>query len=351
VRSESTLPRLAQIALLAVVVLPFVVDRSRTPFKYGEVVVGLVSMAALVPLLATGSDRVLLWIPGVLLVVDTALGGIRGAVPIGLGAIALTIVAARTLPGLTNPGFVIAAYVVGTLGGVAGRQIVKLITSLHESEERLAREAAHAERRRLAREVHDVIAHSLTITLLQVQGARMMFRTEPENAEAALLLAEKLGRASLDDLRRTVRLLSDSTDPDLGTPVELTADLKRLADSFTAAGVEVRLQTSNGLDDTRPVVAQGIYRIVQEAITNAVRHGPASTIEVWIDVEPHRISMRIENDRDVEAAPTRAGSGHGLRNIIERAAMLGGSVKAGPTKRGWRVSGWVAFEPPPRLDD
>jgi len=88
VRSESTLPRSIQIAVLAVVVLPFVVDRSRVPFKYGEVVIGLVSMVALVPLLATGSDRVLLWIPGILLVVDAALGGIRGAVPIALGAIA-----------------------------------------------------------------------------------------------------------------------------------------------------------------------------------------------------------------------------------------------------------------------
>jgi signal transduction histidine kinase len=228
---------------------------------------------------------------------------------------------------------------------------VKLITTLHESEQRLAQEAAHDERRRLAREVHDVIAHSMTITLLHVQGARLMCRDDPENAEAALGLAEKLGRASLDDLRRTVRLLSDTTDPDLETPVELTDDLKRLADSFVSAGVDVHMHTSGGLDDVRPVVAQGIYRIVQESITNAVRHAPAATIDVSVDVGSHRIALRIENDRGDRNLPrTGTGSGQGLRNILERAAMLGGAIEAGPTKRGWLVTGWVPFEPPGGLE-
>ncbi|MGQ0825660.1 MAG: sensor histidine kinase [Actinomycetota bacterium] len=348
-RDDTTLPTGVEMALLLVALVPFLFERSLVGFRYGEVIVGLAGLGALAPLLATGGDSVLLWIPGVMLLSDTALGGLRASAPILIGAFVLVATGAFAGPGVPNAPFVIAGYVVATLAGVSGQQIVRLIGHLRETEHLLAIEAARDERRRLAREIHDVIAHSMTVTLLHLQAARLACQTQSDQADDALAEAERLGRSSLDDLRRTVRLLSEHADPNLDVPVELLDDLKNLADGFANAGADVHLRISGDANDIPPVVAQALYRVAQESLTNAARHAPGSRVDIAVDVGGERISMRIENGLPpVGPAPVAPrGSGHGLRGMIERVSILGGRLEAGPTKHGWLVTGWVPREPPP----
>jgi len=346
-RDDTSLPVWAEMALLLVALVPFLVDRSKLPLKYGETIFALIGLAALAPLLATGSDAVLLWIPGVMLVADTALGGWRAGLPIFIASLGLVIIGA-TAGDLDDAAFVVAGYIIAMLAGVSGQQIVRLIMQLRETEHLLALEAARDERRRLAREIHDVIAHSMTVTLLHLQAARLACRTESDVAEDALLQAERLGRASLDDLRRTVRLLSEHADPSLDVPVELLDDLKKLADGFNSAGADVHLRVGGDPNGVPPVVAQALYRVAQESLTNAARHAPGSRVDMAVEVSGERIAMSIENGRspDGAVATGERGSGHGLRGMIERITVLGGRLEAGPTKRGWLVTGWVPREPP-----
>jgi signal transduction histidine kinase len=217
---------------------------------------------------------------------------------------------------------------------------------MRAAEKFLAEEAARDERRRLAREVHDVIAHSMTVTLLHVNGARLAIRSKPEDAERALERAERFGRASLEDLRRTVRLLSESDDPMLGTSVELADDLERLREGFAEAGASVELRMDGDLEAVPPFVALTVLRIVQESITNAVRHAPGAAVNVRIEVSDEQIALRVENSiGETPEQPSRGG--RGLHGMFERAALVGGHLEAGPTKDGWLVAGWVPRELPP----
>lgn len=344
VNSTSSLAFGLELLLLAIALSPFYVNA--LPVRYGETWLVLVALGALALALAEGGDRVVLWIPGFMILRTTGLSGWRSGVVVLVASVGVLAVAARTDPGTSDLGLVLLGYGAAMTAGLAARQITILVEHLRETEQQLAADAARDERRRLAREVHDVIAHSMTITLLHLQGARLACQDEPENVEMLLEQAERLGRASLDDLRRTVRLLSDATDPSLDVPVEFGDDLRRLVDSFTSGGTDIALHTSGDLD-LPPVVAQGLFRILQESLTNAVRHAPDTPVEVSVEVGERRIELRVSNG--LPAAPVRQsppGAGHGLPGVLERAAMLGGRVEAGPTKTGWIVRGWVPRHPP-----
>jgi len=346
VSDTSTLPIALQVALLVVSIAPFMIEglaKSRTDF-----IIRLVSFFAIAPLIVTGADRVVLWIPGFILNRNIAFGtnAVRAWSVACTGA--LLVLASVTEPHLDNAPLVLIGFGASLLAGLATLQIVRLVSHLRETEQLLALEAARAERRRFAREVHDVIAHSMTVTLLHLQAARLACRTAPEDAESALGEAERVGRASLDDLRRTVRLLSDETGTTLDGSTEAFETLKELVDGFTLAGADVHLNVSSDLSDVPPVIAQALYRIVQESITNAVRHSPGSRVDVDITTGPTRTTMRIDNGLGTSqfASNRERPRGQGLRGMIERAALLGGHLEAGPTKDGWRVVGWLPSEPP-----
>ncbi len=345
ISNTSTLPVAVQVALLVVSIAPFMIEglgTSRTDF-----VIRLVSFFAIAPLIVTGADRIVLWIPGFILNRNIAFGtnAVRAWSVACTGA--LLVLAGVTEPHLANAPLVLIGFGASLLAGLATLQIVRLVSHLQETEQLLALEAARAERRRFAREVHDVIAHSMTVTLLHLQAARLACRTAPEDAESALGEAERVGRASLDDLRRTVRLLSDETGTTVDASTEAFETLKELVDGFTLAGADVHLTVSSDLSDLPPVIAQALYRIVQESITNAVRHSPGSRVEVDITTGPTRTTVRIDNGLGTRSASNRdRPSGQGLRGMIERASLLGGHLEAGPTKDGWRVVGWLPSEPP-----
>jgi signal transduction histidine kinase len=311
-----------------------------------EVVLGLVGIGALTVVVLAGGDRLVLVIALLLAFRGAAFGSQWESAVVLTAAIGLTVLAGITEPGLPAEIFVVVGIVVSWAAGNGAREIVHLVRQMRATEQRLAEDAAREERRRLAREVHDVIAHSMTVTLLHVSGARLALRDEPEAADHALQRAERFGRASLEDLRRTVKLLSESSDPTLGTSVDLADDLERLCDSFSAAGAKIQMQVTGETEGVPPYVALTVFRIVQESITNAMRHARGCAVCVEVDAGEERVSLRVENSMG-SSVERPNGSGRGLHGMFERAALLDGHIEAGPTKEGWLVAGWVPRDAPP----
>ena len=238
-----------------------------------------------------------------------------------------------------DPGW--AAWIAGAsmalVGGLLIRHQVTLLAELHAAQAELADRARTEERNRIARELHDVIAHSLTVSLLHVASARMAVQFDPAGAVRALQEAERLGRESLDEVRATVGLLRVEEDDARATagvapPLPGAADLPDLVRRFRSAGAEVDLHADGDLTAPPATTGLTLYRIVQEAVTNAVKHAPGAPVSVAVTVTGSAVELTVDS-----AGPPGSGSGSGLLNMRERAQSLGGSLTAGPGGRGWLV--------------
>ncbi len=189
------------------------------------------------------------------------------------------------------------------------------------------------ERNRLARELHDSVGHALTVTTLQAGAAIRVLDTDPEFARRALSAIEEAGRTALEDLDHVLGVLRD--DPGAKTPQRTLADLGALFDKTRSAGVEVHADIGP-TDRVPPVVSREAYRIVQEGLTNALRHAGKVPVTVRLAVLPGRFELEMTNPGG-EVAAARAGGGRGLRGIRERVTILGGRMSAGGEDGGWRV--------------
>ncbi|MGH9132359.1 MAG: sensor histidine kinase [Ilumatobacteraceae bacterium] len=205
----------------------------------------------------------------------------------------------------------------------------------------VADRAALDERQRIARDVHDVIGHSLTIVMLQLTAARHLLRRDPDEADAALADAERVGRESLNQVRRTVGMLraGEEAGTDRGGPSPTLEDLEHLLDDYRSAGVSVRADVVGpvgALDASRSMAG---YRIVQEAMANVSKHSPQADAKVTIQVDGAGGACRIVVDNHGGDQRTSAArGGFGLIGMRERARSVGGTVQAGPLADGWRVS-------------
>ena len=337
VRSESTLPFGLFCAFVAISVFSVFGDELFPQIP--ELLLGLIGLAALVPVIVSGGDRLALVIAWFIVLRGTGIGSVAEGTVLLIGACGLVVAAGATSPGLPAEFFALLGMCLAWLAGMAARQILNVVAQIRATDDIRAEEAAREERRKLAREVHDVIAHSMTVTLLHVNGARLIVREDPEAAERALQRAERVGRASLEDLRRTVRLLSDTSDGSLGTSIDLRDDIERLLENFDGE-MPVSFDINGDVESVPPYVALSVYRIVQESVTNAVRHSPGGSVGVLLDVDDERVSFRIDNSMGSQVVIGN-GSGRGLHGMTERTALLGGHLAAGPTKDGWLVTGWV----------
>jgi signal transduction histidine kinase len=222
------------------------------------------------------------------------------------------------------------------LGGAVGAKQQKLIDELRAAQAQLAARAAADERQRIAREIHDVIAHSLAVTMLHLTGARMALHRDPEDTEAALLRAEQLGRQSLADIRRTVGLLGREATG-VAPALPDAADIVPLVREFASAGLDVDLELSGDANTLAPGTGLGLYRIAQESLANVGKHAPGAKASVQLSVGNGTARLRVWNEVQ---APTRQPAdldGHGIRGMQERAALLGGTLHAGPCTDGWCV--------------
>ncbi|MFJ9725913.1 sensor histidine kinase [Streptomyces sp. NPDC101209] len=260
--------------------------------------------------------------------VRAALGSPGGEVPV-----------LRDIPGhwawaLAAPLPLLALYgtVVG-LGGLAtavarallGPSAAERLAALEERTEQLL------ERTRIARELHDSIGHALTVAVVQAGAARAA--GDPAFTDRALGAIEETGRAALEDLERVLGVLRESGRPVGGRPTLIDAD--RLLESARASGAKIDAEVSGPLESVPGPVSREGYRILQESLTNVLRHAGAVPVRVGVDVTDGRLVLDVRNP--LAAGPVGSGGGSGLRGIRERAALLGGRARTGPADGEWQV--------------
>ena len=209
----------------------------------------------------------------------------------------------------------------------------------------IADQAALDERQRIARDVHDVLGHSLTIVMLQLTAARHLLRRDPDEADAALADAERVGRESLNQVRRTVGMLRVGTEDPVGTPTDRVhpsptlEDLDQLLTDYRSAGISVRADVGGPIASLDAPRSMAGYRIIQEAMANVSKHSPNAETLVTINVDDAAGACRIVVDNQGGREHTHGVSGgFGLIGMRERARSVGGTVQAGPLGDGWRVS-------------
>ncbi|WP_324792927.1 histidine kinase [Streptomyces cyaneofuscatus] len=188
------------------------------------------------------------------------------------------------------------------------------------------------ERNRMARELHDSIGHALTVAVVQAGAARTA--NDPAFTERALAAIEETGRDALEDLERVLRVLRES-----GTPVSrrpTLAEAERLLDSARSSGAKVDARVSGDLGLVPAPVSREGYRILQESLTNVLRHAGPVSVRVTIAVDDGRLELEVANP--LSGAVGLPGSGSGLRGIRERAALLGGKARTESREEEWRVS-------------
>ncbi|BAU85771.1 two-component system histidine kinase [Streptomyces laurentii] len=221
--------------------------------------------------------------------------------------------------------------------------------ALAESERlALARVAVAEERARIAREIHDVLAHSVSVMVLNAEGGRMMRQADPAVVDRVLGVISATGREALGELRRLLEVLRTPVADDGPGPASLADGLRRLIGRLDPDGTRARLDLRGEPDGLPADLAAQTYRIVQEALTNIVKHAPPdAAIRVRVDTGargPGRlVRVRVENAAGTGGAaalePPLSSSGRGLAGMRERAALHGGSVDAGPTPDGgYRVT-------------
>jgi signal transduction histidine kinase len=238
---------------------------------------------------------------------------------------------------------------------------------LAEREREVQAERAVAEERtRIARELHDVIAHHVSVIVIQAGAGLRSIDRRPAEARGALVAIDENGRRALADMRRMLGVLGRSetpasesgtivpgTDPTDGlAPMPSMDRLGELLEHVRAAGMPVELAVTGDPRPLDPGVELSAYRIIQEALTNSLKHARGARARVDVRYEPAALEVEVQDDggqaaRDGNRAAVPAGTGHGLIGMRERAALFGGRLEAGPVGRGFRVAAWLPLEPQP----
>jgi signal transduction histidine kinase len=206
-----------------------------------------------------------------------------------------------------------------------------------------AREAVAAERARIARELHDVVAHSVSVMTVQTAGVRRLLRPEQERERAALETVEHTGREALAEMRRLLGVLREADEAAELAPQPGLDGLERLLEQVRGSGLPVELTVEG---ERRPLPAGvdlSAYRIVQEALTNALKHAGKARAWVQLRYDPEALELEIGNDG--ATAIVGDGRGHGLHGMRQRAEVCGGTLDAGPRPGGgFRVRATLPVE-------
>lgn len=212
----------------------------------------------------------------------------------------------------------------------------RTLSELRAAQAALAVEAVQRERQRIAREVHDVVAHTMTVTLMHLQAARRALDHDPAAVRDTLEEAETLGRRSLSDIRRTVGLLRAEDEPPATRALPEAGDIPALVESYRAAGVSVHTALDLSDDALEPAASVTLYRLVQEALSNAATHAPGTDVDLEIRTGDHQVIFEVSNPLSSEP-PASQRHGLGLVGMRERVRLLGGEMDAGPRGDRWHV--------------
>jgi signal transduction histidine kinase len=197
-----------------------------------------------------------------------------------------------------------------------------------------ARRAVADERQRIARELHDVVAHSVSVMTVQAGGVRRLMRPEQERERAALEQIEQTGREALAEMRRLLGMLRQPTDQPAFAPQPGMGSLGGLIQQIREAGLPVDYRIEGDPRPLPPGIDLSAYRIVQEALTNALKHGGPARTEVLVSYGSDALELEIVNEGGGKVNGGGDGSGHGLVGMRERVALYGGRLESGPRRGG-----------------
>jgi signal transduction histidine kinase len=269
-------------------------------------------------------------------------GGRRDGLAYLAGVLALF--AAEWLWIRPDPGW--AAWMSGAtltvLAGLLIRHQIDLVARLREAQAGLAAKTRVEERNRVARELHDVIGHTLVVSLLHVQSARLAVEHDPADAARALAEAERLGRECLAEVRMTVGMLREDERGSaasgsggaegIAAPLPGVEGLPALVERFRSAGADVTLTVEGDTSALPATTGLAVFRIAQEALTNAAKHAPGALTAVRLSVGAGRVTLTADS-----SGPPGTGTGLGVVSMRERAESLGGTCEAGQGGQGWLV--------------
>jgi signal transduction histidine kinase len=221
----------------------------------------------------------------------------------------------------------------------------RLLGQLEAAHRQLARQAQAEERRRIARDVHDLVGQGLSAVLLQVTSARHVLRRDTDAADAALGSALDVGRRSMQELRGTMALLRTDDDTALASSLPDFAGLGALVESARTEGLHVEYRSTGDLHDVSSAVGLALYRIAQEALVNAAQHASHARTVVVATVAPSSVTLEVRSVGPLAARPDPGRPRYGLVGMRERAATVGAELQAGPTPDGWCVSCRVEAAP------
>jgi signal transduction histidine kinase len=263
-----------------------------------------------------------------------------GAIGLGLVAVACPVaVSVVQDPSEISVGIWILGIAFPWVIGLAVARQAQLAAELEATRRELADQALLEERRRTARDVHDLVGHGLAAVMLQVTSARHVLRRDPAAAEEALRSAEEVGRRSMGELRRTVGLLRHEDEVGPRPPVPTAREIPALVDHARAGGLTVELRMRGDLSGVAQGVGVALYRVAQEALSNAARHAPHARTVLEVELADGLVELVAETTGSFAAAPADDARRprYGLIGMRERATALGGEFVAGPTSDGWRV--------------
>lgn len=254
------------------------------------------------------------------------------------------------LPGWSSPGAVLlAAGVVAGLIRFWQRQLAASrdrYAELERAQEEATRRAVAEERSRIAAELHDVVTHNVSVMVIQAGAARKVMDAAPERSKSALLAVESGGRAAMAELRHVMGLLAAPDDERLDgfEPQPGLDRLDALVERVRAAGTPVRVAVTLPPEPLPPGVDLAAYRVVQEALTNAIKHAPGADASVTIGCADDWLEIDVTDTGGVREGPPVDGNGRGLIGLRERLVVYGGELTAGPTLAGgYRIAARVPW--------
>jgi signal transduction histidine kinase len=220
------------------------------------------------------------------------------------------------------------------VAGVTVRALGRRTATLETEQTVAAAKAAEEERRRIARELHDIISHGLGLVVLQAGVADQVLDRDPDRAREALAQIRQTGQEAIGELSTLVGLIRE--DPPTSDPQPTLGDIERLVESTRAAGLEVHLHTLGPARPLPAAVELNAYRVVQEGLTNALKHAGRANVNVLLHYLPSNLEVEIVDDG--RAAQRGSGGRHGLPGLRERVAVFGGRFEAGSQPEGgWRL--------------